>query len=115
MAAKPPSTKSVSLGELYNLLEEAAAGDPNLALLRGFKLDFSGNRDFHKVFFSVRCHCGSAALLSVEVAMSKSLSQTVEALPSLLGHLKTKAQQFTDMSCEMHTRLRAGGMEQTTA
>ena len=103
---------SPSLEDVHNLFREAFAGEPAINLLKGFKLDFSGNRDFHKVFFSVRCDCGTAALLSVEVARSKTISEVKENLPELIQHLKGKAQQFANMTCEMHTRMRKGGRMQ---
>ena len=86
------------------------AGDPSLSLLRGFKMDFSGNQDFHKVYLAAKCHCGTAALLSVEVAMDKTLSQVRDAMPSLLENLQTKVTMFRNMSCEMHGRMRQGGL-----
>ena len=106
------SDAPASLDEIHELVREATADEPGLSLLRGFKLDFSGNQDFHKVFFSVRCECGTAALLSVEVSKSKTRSQVQVALPGLLQHLRNKAQQFNGMSCEAHERVRSGGMIQ---
>ena len=100
--------RPVTVEKLQELLREELARGSALTLLRGFKQDFSGNTDFHKVFFSIRCQCGTAALLSVEVAKSKSLSQVREVLPSLVKHLKSKGQQFSSMSCEMHSRMRGG-------
>ena len=100
---------SVTLEEIQELFREEVAGESALTLLRGFKHDFSGNTDFHKVFFSIRCQCGTAALLSVEVAKSKSLSQVIAVLPSLVKHLKSKGKQFSGMSCETHARMRGGG------
>ena len=100
---------AVSLEEVRDLFREAVADEPMPTLLKGFKLDFSGNRDFHKLFFSVRCGCGTAALLSVELAKSKSLSQTKDALPGLVEHLMSKVHQFNSMSCEMHQSMRTGG------
>ncbi len=99
-----------SLAEIHALFQEAVAGEPSLSLLRGFKIDFSGNRDFHKIYFATRCDCGTAALLSVEVAMVKTLPEVREALPSLLENLKMKARQFTGMSCAMHARMRTNGV-----
>ena len=103
------SDAPVNLDELHQLFGGAIAGQPNLSLLKGFKLDLSGNRDFHKVFFSVRCDCGTAALLSVEVAKSKSHAQVEENLPVLKQHLMSKVSQFNSMSCEMHQKMRLGG------
>lgn len=105
----PASASPVSLDEVQALFGEAIAAEPAITLLRGFKLDLSGNQNFHKVFFSVRCDCGTAALLSVEADRSKSLPQMKEALPGLVGHLKTKALRFLEMSCETHTQLRTRG------
>ena len=98
----------VSLIQVHDLFKSALANEPRLNLLRGFKLDFSGNPDFHKVYFSARCDCGTAALLSVEVASSKTLPQVQAVLPGLTEHLKGKVEQFQAMSCEMHSTMRTG-------
>ncbi len=100
--------KPASLAQVQDLLKGALSGESQLKILRGFKLDFSGNPDFHKVYFSARCDCGTAALLSVEVDRSKSLSQVEQALPGLTEHLKRKVDQFQAMSCEMHSTMRTG-------
>ncbi len=97
-----------SLAQVQDLFRAALPGEPRLKMLRGFKLDFSGNPDFHKVYFSARCDCGTAALLSVEVDRAKSLPQVEEALPGLTEHLKRKVDQFQAMSCEMHSMMRTG-------
>lgn len=99
-----------SLEEIQDLLRGAIPEDLNLKLLKGFKMDLSANPNFHKVFVSAHCTCGTAALLSLEVDRSKTLAQVQEALPSLVQHLKSKAQQFAGMSCQMHARLRQGGL-----
>ena len=110
--AQSSSDGGAGLEEIQNLLREAVTDEPALAILKGFKLDFSANKDFHKVFFSIRCECGTAALLSVEVARSKTLPQVREALPELVRRLKAKSRQFAGMSCDMHTRMRIGGATQ---
>ena len=115
VSQEPALEGAISLEEVSDLFREAVAEEPKLTLLKGFKLDFSGNRDFHKVFFSVRCNCGTAALLSVELAKSKTLSQTKDALPGLVEHLVSKVHQFNSMSCEMHQRMRTGGRLGTLA
>ncbi len=79
-----------------------------LRLLKGFKLDFSANPGFRKVFFSISCDCGTAALLSVEVAQSKTESEIKQALPSLVGRLESQARAFRSMPCDMHRRMSAG-------
>ena len=99
----------VSLDWIHDLFRQSIDGAPNLTLLKGFKLNFSGNQDFHKVFFSARCECGTAALLSVEVAKSKTHAQVEENLPTLRDHLMAKVHQFKSMPCEMHQKMRMGG------
>ena len=84
------------------------ADDSSLSLLKGFKMDFSGNQGFHKVYLAVRCQCGTAGLLSVEVAMEKTLPQVRDAMPSLLENLQTKVRMFRSMSCEMHAKMQQG-------
>ena len=76
--------------------------------MKGFKLDFSGNQDFHKVYFSVKCQCGTAALISVEVSASKTQPEVLDAMPSLVDHVQTKANQFSAMPCQMHQQMRTG-------
>lgn len=99
---------TVTLAEVRALFRDATADDPSLTPLDGFKLDFSGNHGFHKVFFSVSCHCGTAALLSVEVATAKTRDQIQQNLDELTGNLKDKALRFRNMSCDMHARMRLG-------
>ena len=102
--------KAATLEQVHGLFQAAVADDTDLTLLKGFKVDFSGNPDFHKVYLAVRCHCGTAGLLSVEVAMEKTLAEVEAAMPSLLENLQLKRRMFTNMSCEMHTRMRQGGL-----
>ncbi len=99
----------VRLDEVQALIKEAVGGESRLEMLKGFKLNFSGVADFHKVFFSAKCDCGTAALLSIEVSKDKTLPEVEESLPSLMDHLNRKVSQFRSMSCEMHTNMRMGG------
>ena len=103
------SQASVQLEEVQALIKEAVQGESRLEMLKGFKLDFSGVADFHKVFFSAKCECGTAALLSIEVSKDKTLPEVEESLPSLVDHLNRKVSQFRSMSCEMHRNMRMGG------
>ena len=107
---QPVEKTPASLEEIHGLFQQAVAEDPSLSLLKGFKIDFSGNPDFHKVYLAVRCQCGTAALLSVEVAMEKTLPEVETAMPSLLENLRAKQRMFSAMSCEMHSRMRQGGV-----
>lgn len=102
--------EAATLEQIHGLFQQAVADDSALSLLRGFKVDFSGNPDFHKVYLAVRCQCGTAGLLSVEVAMDKTLPEVEAAMPSLLENLRAKQRMFTAMSCEMHARMRQGGL-----
>ena len=104
----PENSGAASLAEIHGLFQEAVADDSSLSLLKGFKMDFSGTQDFHKVYLAVKCQCGTAGLLSVEVAMDKTLREVNAAMPSLLENLQTKVNMFRSMSCEMHGRMQQG-------
>ena len=92
--------------ELRTLFREALSEEDRITPLKGFKLDFSANPGFRKVFFSAKCSCGTAALLSVEVSGDKTPTQVRKALPALVGRLKSQARLFYNMPCETHTRMR---------
>ena len=86
------------------------ASDIGLSPLKGFKLNLSANPGFRKVFFSAKCDCGTAALLSVEIAGDKTAGQIKAALPLLTDSLQQQAKKFYRMSCEMHEKMRLGPM-----
>ena len=92
--------------ELRTLFREALSEEDGITPLKGFKLDFSANPGFRKVFFSAKCSCGTAALLSVEVSSDKTHTQVREALPALVGRLKSQARLFYNMNCETHANMR---------
>ena len=83
--------------------------------LKGFKIDLSANPDFRKFFYAARCECGTAALLSVEVARSKSVADVEQALPELTRRLEQQANAFYGMSCEAHESMRMGPLSQANA
>ena len=58
--------------EIQALVMAGVDKEVNLRPLNGFKLDFSANPGFKKVFFSASCDCGTAALLSLEVSEEKT-------------------------------------------
>jgi hypothetical protein len=95
---------------LVNIIISGVPSDIGLTPLRGFKLNLSANPGFRKVFFSAKCDCGTAAVLSVEVAGDKTVDQIMVALPSLTGSLRQQAKRFYQMSCEMHEKMRLGPM-----
>ena len=80
--------------------------------MAGFKLDLSANAGFKKAFFSVRCECGTAAVLSIEVSDRKTMAEVAAAMPSLVGRLESQAKSFRAMSCDAHMRMRLGGASQ---
>ena len=87
---------------------DALSPDLELEALRGFKMDLSANKDFHKVFFAARCECTTVALLSVEASAEKTLGEVRRALPSLVARLEAQARAFYNMSCDVHARMRLG-------
>ena len=100
----------IALNELQALMATATRGVVALSMLRGFKLDTPANGDLHRVFFSAKCDCGTAALLNVEVARDKTRGEVEDALPGLVAHLQSRLRQFQAMPCEMHTRMRTSGL-----
>ena len=99
------------LEEIQDLLKEAVASEPSLRLLPKFGMARAGNPDFHRTYFAVHCTCGTAGLVCIETAKSKTLSQVKDALPSLKQHLLSRAKQFASMPCSMHTSMRAAGIQ----
>ena len=100
--------ETVSDAQLQAHISDALPDDVTVKPLAGFKLNLSANDGFRKVFFSARCECGTAALLSVEVSKEKTDSEITAALPSLVGRLASQVRSFQAMSCEAHTRMRLG-------
>ena len=94
--------------ELQDLLLTELPKSANLRPLKGFKLDFSGNKGFTKIFFSVPCDCETAALISVEIDEGKSDQEIHEALPFLTKKLTRQEDLFRSMDCSMHSMMRQG-------
>ncbi len=99
------------LEEIQELLKEAVASEPSLRLMPKFAMARAGNPDFHRVYFAIHCTCGTAGLVCVETAKSKTLPQVEDALPSLAQHLLSRAKQFASMPCSMHTSMRSMGIQ----
>ena len=99
----------VTKEDLQRIFRDALSEDQGLRVLKGFKLDLSANKDFHKLFVAARCDCGTSALLSVEVGQDKTLEEVKEAMPGLLAQLRSREQAFRTMPCDMHARMRTGG------
>lgn len=100
------STEESTLAEIRRLLLEALPSNTDLTPLRGFKMDISANTKMHRLFFSIKCTCGTAGLLSVEVAQTKTTEEITTALPLLAERLETQAKAFRSMPCEIHTQMR---------
>ena len=92
--------------QIRELIDQALPGDSGLTPLRGFKLDLSANRGFRKFFYSANCGCGTAALLSLEVAHEKTPSDVSRSLSVLMDRLQGQARMFYSMSCEDHEKMR---------
>ncbi len=94
--------------QLRQLISSRVSPGIRLSPLKGFKLNLSGNTSFRKFFYSARCDCGTAALLSVEVARDKTFEEIESVLPRLVQRLEGQATAFYGMTCESHKRLRGG-------
>ena len=102
------SAGAVTEPQLAAMVAEGLSPESGLAPLKGFKMDLSANPGFRKVHFAARCRCGTAALLSVEVAQDKTVAEVKRALPLLVGKLEAQAKSFYSMSCETHKKMRLG-------
>jgi hypothetical protein len=58
--------------------------------------------------FSAHCDCGTAAVLSVEVAGDKTGQEIEDAMPVLVDRLAGQAETFKRMSCDVHVRMGLG-------
>ena len=105
-----PSTRSdlPSDEQVHSIIGSALSEDSGLSPLKGFKMDLSANPGFRKFFYSAHCDCGTAALLSVEVAREKTLAEVEQAIPELTRRLEGRAKSFFEMSCDIHERMRLG-------
>ena len=102
------STEEATRAEIGRLLLEALPSNTDLTPLRGFKMGISANTKMHKLFFSIKCTCGTAGVLSIEVAQTKTTEEITAALPLLAERLEAQAQAFRSMPCEIHTQMRQG-------
>ena len=63
---------------------------------------------FHKVYFGLRCNCGTSAVLTVEVANDRTETDLEEAMPAILDRLMRQKAAFRKMPCRSHQSLRSG-------
>ena len=97
--------------DIQRLIASKMSSKSVMKPLKGFKLDVSANTGFQKVFFSVRClqeECDTAALLSVEISMSKSDLEIENAVSSLVERLERQEKSFYSMDCHMHGMMKTG-------
>ena len=97
--------------DIQRLIASKMSSESVMKPLKGFKLDVSANTGFQKVFFSVRClqeGCDTAALLSVEISMSKSDLEIENAVSSLVERLERQEKSFYSMDCHMHGMMKTG-------
>ena len=107
-ATPGPDGAPPTVEELYGALTAALPPDSGLRPLPGLRLSPMGADRFHSLAFSARCECGTAAVLTVEVAREKSRAQVEEALPSLVERLEAQANAFYRLPCQAHRALRRG-------
>ena len=100
-----------TLAEIWGLFREALAEEAGFTALKDLKLNLSGVSGFHKLYFAIRCSCRTAGMLSIEVAHSKTLKDVKLVLPQMVERLHSQARAFRAMPCEMHARMRLGGVQ----
>ena len=100
--------------DIQQMIESKLSPKSSMRPLVGFKMNVSANPGFKKVFFSVRCSqedCDTAALLSVEIANSKSDIEIKDALPSLVDRLERQEKSFHSMDCRIKDMMKKGIFE----
>gem|GEM_PF-1296356 len=83
--------------------------DAGLSSLPKLNTDVTGRSGFVKVYFGVRCDCTTAAVLSAEVASSKTQAEVIAATPALVHKLLAQRDAFRHMPCSSHKALRSPG------
>ena len=99
--------------EIWGLFSEPLADVRDLVPLQNLRFNLSGVPGFHKLYFAIRCSCSTVGMLSVEVAHSKTLDDVKSAMPQMMERLRGQAKAFRAMPCEMHARMRLGGVQPT--
>ena len=101
----------MEISQIQKLIVSQLPETIKLRPLSGFKMDFSANAGFQKVFFAASCECETAALLSVEISEEKSEGEIIDAIPSLAERLVRQEKSFRMMDCSMHSMMRKGFVE----
>ena len=94
--------------QIQKLIVDQFSEDIRLRPMSGFKMDFSANPGFKKIFFAASCDCETSALLSVEISEEKDDNEIQAAIPSLVERLERQEKSFRMMDCETHSKMRTG-------
>ena len=94
--------------QIQKLIVDQFSEDIRLRPMSGFKMDFSANPGFKKIFFAASCECETSALLSVEISEEKDDNEIQAAIPSLVERLERQEKSFRMMDCATHSRMRTG-------
>ena len=94
--------------QIQKLIVDQFSKDIRLRPMSGFKMDFSANPGFKKIFFAASCDCETSALLSVEISEEKDDNEIQAAIPSLVERLERQEKSFRMMDCATHSKMRTG-------
>jgi len=94
--------------QIQKLIVDQFSEDIRLRPMSGFKMDFSANPGFKKIFFAASCDCKTSALLSVEISEEKDDNEIQAAIPSLVERLERQEKSFRMMDCATHSKMRTG-------
>lgn len=97
--------QEVSLSFLHDLFANALQ-DERIQILRGIKPPHFKEVGAWRVSFSVSCQCNTSALLYIDINKGKSVVEVQEAIPELLKGLSAQADQFQQMPCDLHQKMR---------
>ena len=94
--------------QIQKLIVDQFSEDIRLRPMSGFKMDFSANPGFKKIFFAASCDCETSALLSIEISVEKDDNEIQAAIPSLVERLERQEKSFRMMDCATHSKMRTG-------
>ena len=94
--------------QIQKLIVDQFSEDIRLRPMSGFKMDFSANPGFKKIFFAASCDCETSALLSGEISEEKDDNEIQAAIPSLVERLERQEKSFRMMDCATHSKMRTG-------
>lgn len=102
------ANEPVTLEGLREKVQPALAQSAGVRALKGLKVPLWDSPEFHKLYFSARCSCGTAAVLSAEIGRGKTMPEVEAAMPAMAERLRAQAKTFFDMPCEAHVRMQIG-------